>query len=83
MEDANNEVYQFDNVFLSSLQRMIVEYDLQRMSVNMRKVFFDYMRYQTVGLDVDFDDILNDIERLMEMIDFLQEQKQYIPCPTT
>lgn len=83
MEDANNEEYQFDNLFLSSLQGMIVESDFQHMSISLRKVFFDYMRYQAVGLDVDFGDILNDIEGVMEMLDFFQGQKKDMPRPTT
>lgn len=40
-----------------------------RIAVNLRKVFFDYLRFQQGNLDTEFDGILNDIEAV---IDFME-----------
>lgn len=49
-----------------------------RMSRNLRKVFFDYLRAQETGLDVEFDMILNDVGAIIELLDFAaDETKEY------
>jgi hypothetical protein len=40
----------------------------------MRKVFFDYLRFQKGNLDTEFDEILNDIETV---IDFMESITAY------
>lgn len=39
------------------------------MSRNMRKVFFDYLRQQQAGLDVEFSNVLNDVESIIELLE--------------
>lgn len=48
--------------------------DLNKMSKNLRKVFFDYLRYQKAGLDLEFGEILYDIESLLEFLESISEE---------
>jgi len=54
---------------LDRITKFIEDYDLDRMSRNLRKVFFDYLRQQQAGLDVEFNNVLNDIENIIELLE--------------
>jgi len=54
---------------LDRITKFVEDYDLDRMSRNMRKVFFDYLRQQQAGLDVEFNIVLNDIENIIELLE--------------
>ena len=41
------------------------------MSRNLRKIFFDYLRQQYAGLDIEFEEVLYDIENVIDFFDFL------------
>ncbi len=47
----------------------IQDIDAQRASRNLRKVFFDYLKFQDGMSDKDFDKILTDIEALLDLLD--------------
>ena len=48
------------------------------MSRNLSKVFLDYLRAQETGLDVEFDMVLNDVESVIDLMDFAaDETKDY------
>lgn len=51
----------------------------QRISRSLRKVFFDYLRMQHAGLDIEFDYILDDIENLIELMEFASEELKQKP----
>lgn len=45
--------------------------DIIKISRSLNKVFFDYLCYQREGLPMDFDDILDDIERIFEILELV------------
>lgn len=49
--------------------------DTHRMAVNLRKVFFDYLRFQKGNLDTEFDEILNDIETVIDFMESITAHK--------
>lgn len=57
-------------------QSFVQDNDTHRIEVNLRKVFFDYLRFQQGNLDTEFDGILNDIETA---IDFMESIAAYKP----
>jgi len=69
MSDENIKKHEFDEEFLDKLRYFFEDNDPIRMSRNLRMVFFDDMRYQTSGMDVEFDSIMDDIEHLIEMLE--------------
>jgi hypothetical protein len=54
-------------------QYFVENADTVRIGRHINKIFFDYMRYQTTGLDVDFDYILNDVEKIIELMDTITD----------
>jgi len=47
-----------------------------RVSRNLRIVFFDYLRNQQEGLPMEFDQILNDMQNLFELLDVAAKEKK-------
>ena len=45
-----------------------------RISRNLRKVFFDYLRFQNTGLDVDFDLIIEDVEAAIKLFELIADE---------
>ena len=51
--------------------------DINRISRSLRKVFFDYLRYSSDALDLDFNEIVTDFERMFDLLDtFSSEVKK-------
>lgn len=53
---------------LDRVTKFVEDFDLDRMSRNMKKVFFDYLRRQQAGLDAEFNNVLNDVESIIELL---------------
>lgn len=60
---------------LEKLQFFIEDKDALRVSRHLRKVFFDYLRFQEGLSDKDFDRILMDVEALFELLDVIAVEK--------
>jgi hypothetical protein len=73
MEETEN-IDELPDELVGSFKSFVQENDTSRMAVNMRKVFFDYLRFQKGNLDTEFDEILNDIETV---IDFMESITAY------
>jgi hypothetical protein len=56
---------------LLELSKLLAGKDISKINQSLRRVFFDYMRYQKEGLPTEFDEILNDVETLHEVIHIL------------
>ncbi len=61
---------------LERLRYFIEDVDAQRASRNLRKVFFDYLKFQDGMSDKDFDKILTDIEALLDLLDTIAIEKK-------
>ena len=48
--------------------------DALRVSRNLRKVFFDYLRYQKEGLDVNFDLVIDDVEAAINLVELFADE---------
>jgi hypothetical protein len=57
------------------LKFFIEDTDALRVSRNLRKVFFDYLKFQDGMSDKDFDKILTDVEAVFELLDALAVEK--------
>jgi len=74
MSGDNNPV--LSEELLNTIRYLIQDKDLTRMSRNLRLVFFDYLRFQNAGLDVEFDAILNDIESIIDLLEVIEDESK-------
>ena len=56
---------------IDRIQKFVEDNDLNRMSRNLRKIFFDYLRQQQAGLDIEFNEVLNDVEYIIELLEYI------------
>ena len=49
-------------------------HDPLRISRSIRKVFFDYLRYQDTGLSTDFDTVIEDVEAAIELMESIADE---------
>ena len=47
-----------------------------RVSKSVRVVFFDYLRNQREGLPIEFDQVLDDMQNIFELLDIAAEEKR-------
>ncbi len=57
------------------LNDIIENHSLARVSNNLRVVFFDYMRSQEIGTPIDWDDIVEDINLIFELLEVIAKEK--------
>ena len=79
MKDEKNK----DENYLSERMQDKMRYFLQdhspeRIIKNLRKVFIDYLRSQQAGLPLEWDEILNDLESLFELMDVAAQEKKLV-----
>jgi hypothetical protein len=55
--------------FIDQIARFVEVSDPLRASRNLRRVFFDYLRFQEGMTATEFDAIITDIENLMDLLD--------------
>jgi len=61
---------------LEKLRYFIEDINAQRAGRHVRKVFFDYLKFQDGMNDTDFDKILIDIEALLDLLDTIAVEKK-------
>lgn len=60
---------------IGRFQSFVQDNDTHRMAVNLRKVFFDYLRFQKGNLDTEFDEILDDVETVIDFMESITAHK--------
>ena len=58
------------------MRYFIQDHSPERISKHLRIVFLDYLKMQNIGLPTDFDNILNDVEALFDLLDVIAEEKK-------
>ncbi len=76
MSEDNKFVLSED--FLNQIRYFIQDKDTQRVSRNLRMVFFYYLRFQASGLPLAFDEIMNDIEATIELLEAISRREKYL-----
>ena len=66
----------FSQEFLDSLRYFLQDHSPERIDKNLRLVFFDYLRNQREGLPTEFDEIVNDMEALFMLLEFMRNEKR-------
>lgn len=61
------------------LRYFIQDNDALRASRNLRRVFFDYLRFQDGLSDTDFDNILTDIEATISLLECIANEHKGLP----
>lgn len=65
---------QFSHNLNEKLRYFIENNDPLRASRNLRRVFFDYLKFQNGVADVDFDSIVTDVETILDLLDTLVDE---------
>lgn len=73
----NDNPFQLGENTLNKVRYFIQDNDGNRVARNLRKVFFDYMRFQQGSLDVDFDEMLDDFENVILLMEMLGEERRH------
>lgn len=50
------------------------DHDSLRISRNLRKVFFDYLRFQDAGLSTDFETVIEDVETVIQLMELFADE---------
>ena len=50
------------------------DHDSLRISRSLRKVFFDYLRFQDAGLSTDFDTVIEDVETVIQLMELFADE---------
>ena len=64
----------FSQEFLDGMRYFLQDHSPERIEKNLRLVFFDYLRNQRDGLPTEFDEVLNDMEALFELIETIRTE---------
>jgi hypothetical protein len=67
--DENNSP--FNEELLNQIRSYIKDNDALRASRSLRRVFFDYIRFHHDDEPVDFEDTLDDVENLIELLELI------------
>jgi hypothetical protein len=60
----------------NELRYFLQDNDIVRMQRNLRKVFFEFVKQQQAGMDVEFDTVICDIENVFLFLDKCQIEGQ-------
>ena len=71
-QEANNQLSQ---PLQDGIRYFLQDADVTRMSRSLRKVFFEYLRYTSDGPDLQFNEIVTDVENMFELLDKLGSEK--------
>lgn len=58
------------------MRYFLQDHSPERVSRNLRKVLIDYLRSQQAGLPLEWDEILNDLESLFDLLDVAAREKR-------
>ena len=71
-----NDKFTLSEDLLDKLRYFIQDHDALRASRNLRRVFFDYMRFQDGLSDTDFDNILTDVEATISLLECIADERK-------
>ena len=72
MADGN---YLVSDALQERFRLFIEDVDTLRASRNLRKVFFDYLKFQDGMSDKNFDKMLADVEAVFDLLDAIDDEK--------
>ena len=73
---AEDKPFVLNEDILNKVRYFIQDNGGNRVARNLRKMFFDYMRFQQGNLDVDFDEMLDDVENVIQLMELLGEERR-------
>ena len=50
------------------------DHDSLRISRSLRRVFFDYLRFQDAGLSTDFETVIEDVETVIQLMELFADE---------
>jgi len=67
----------YSNELAKGVADFIGNNDLQRISLNLCKIFFGYLRSQRDGLEVNFDAVLYDVEAIIDFLELAGDEMKH------
>jgi len=75
MKDKDKNKSGLSKELTDKLNDITANHSPARVSNNLRVVFFDYMRSQEIGLPIDWDDIVEDVNLIFELLEVIAKEK--------
>lgn len=72
MTDEKNIV---SDALMDRFKLFVEDVDALRVCRNLRKVFFDYLKFQDGMSDRDFDKVVSDVEAVFDLLDAVIDEK--------
>ena len=76
MPDKEKEL---SDKLMEKLNSFNKDHDSLRISRSLRKVFFDYLRFQDAGLSTDFDIVIEDVETAIQLMESFADETMSRP----
>jgi len=65
--------------FIGQLKKVLSEFEIARANKHLRKIFLIYLNSEHQNLPINFEELLLDIEKLFELLDFIETETQEFP----
>ena len=66
----------FKEELLNKVRYFIEDNDGNKVARNLRKIFFDYMRFQQCSFDIEFEEMLSDVESVIQLMELIGDERQ-------
>lgn len=58
--------------FIDQFKKVLSEFEIARANKHLRKIFLIYLNSEHQNLPINFEELLLDIEKLFELLDFIE-----------
>ena len=62
--------------FLDQINQFLQDHSVKGLGKSLRLVLFGYLRNMKEGLPIEFDEVIDDMEVLFELLDLMQVEKK-------
>jgi len=73
---SEDKSFVFKEDLLNKFRYFIEDNDGNKVARNLRKIFFDYMRFQQYNFDIEFEEMLDDVENVIQLMELLGEERR-------
>ena len=73
---ADDKSFVFKEDLLNKFRYFIEDNDGNKVARNLRKIFFDYMRFQQCSFDIDFEEMLSDVDSVIDLMELIGDERQ-------
>ena len=73
---ADDKSFVFKEDLLNKFRYFIEDNDGNKVARNLRKIFFDYMRFQQCSFDIEFEEMLSDVDAVIDLMELIGDERR-------